>query len=78
MGSICVDDSAFVRRTHHRPDAREWGLWTFHIEEHDVCFWGRYPEAVTTAKLYANTHGVETGTITLVDCMNMLCGTTKH
>ena len=78
MGSIRVDESRFVARHHCQPDMHELGLWTFSIQEEDICFWGRYPEAVSTAKLYANCHGLDAGTITLLDCTGSLRGATKH
>ena len=78
MGEIYVDQSEFKALHPAGPNPHAVGLWTFHIQEHDVCFYGRYREAASTAKLYACSHGLESGAITLVDCMSMLQSATKH
>ncbi len=78
MGSILIDTADFTASHHGEPDPHLPALWTFAIQERDVCFWGRYPEAVNTATRYANTHGVESGTITLVDCTGSLTRGTQH
>jgi len=67
MGGIVVDQTRFLARHHGEPDARQQALWVFSIQERDICFWGRYPDAVSTAKRYAELHGVAEGTISLVD-----------
>jgi len=42
-------------------------LWTFAIQEQEVCFWGRYSEAESTARMYAQRYGLDSGTIALID-----------
>ncbi|MBI2425816.1 MAG: hypothetical protein HYV27_23530 [Candidatus Hydrogenedentes bacterium] len=67
MGRILIDQSQFMRVHHHEPDQINPALWTFHIQTQDICFWGRYPEAAGTAKVYAASHGLDEGTIQLVE-----------
>jgi hypothetical protein len=67
MNGIMVDHSCYVARRQREPDANQTGLWTFHIQEQDVCFWGGYCEAVSTALRYAECHGMLGGSIVLVD-----------
>lgn len=43
------------------------GLWTFNIQERDVSFWGRYPDAESTARQYAAKNGVDSTAIRFVD-----------
>ncbi len=78
MGNIAVDKSGFVARFRGEPDSKAICLWIFTIAENDVCFYGKYPEAVTTAKLYAHRNGLDSGTIRLVDYANALAGLTRH
>jgi hypothetical protein len=68
MGSISVDQTRFVESHQTEPDRERIGLWVFTIQERDICFWGRYSEVLSTAEMYAHAHGIEGGTITLVDC----------
>jgi len=59
-------------------EERGLALWTFAIQEQKVCFWGRYSEAESTAHLYAQRYGLDSGTIELLDCTGRLHGSTKH
>ncbi len=78
MSEIHIDRAKYIQT--HRDETKSPfpGLWTFSIQEKNVCFWGKYPDAEVTAKEYAHIHGIDAGTITLVDCTGQLRGTTRH
>ena len=78
MSTIVVDESKFVATHQQEPKPNILGLWVFSIQDRDICFWGRYPDAVSTAKLYAASRGLESGAITLVDCASAFAGTAKN
>ncbi|MFP4501181.1 MAG: hypothetical protein ACLFTT_09290 [Candidatus Hydrogenedentota bacterium] len=68
MGQIKVDTAAFAATHDRPPNEKQPALWTFSIQEKDICFWGTYAEARETARRYACSHGMCEGTITLIDC----------
>jgi hypothetical protein len=78
MDEINVDKTNYDTTHTGDLDTKAQALWTFLIQERNICFWGRYPDAVSTAKQYAHCHGVDHGTITLVDCTGSVRGLTKH
>lgn len=43
-------------------------LWTFSIQDQDICFWGTFKQAEHTARLYAEHLGMTSGTISVLDC----------
>ena len=68
MGMIRVDKTRFLTGREDLLQTREPALWTFAIREQNICFWGSFPEAEHTARLYAAQKGMTQGTITLMDC----------
>jgi len=66
MGAIRIDESRYFAAYHHAPENGGQGLWIFNIQERDICFWGRYADAASTAQRYAETRGLQTGTIQLI------------
>ena len=78
MSNIDIDMAQFEVGHRDDTDSADPALWTFSIQEKDVCFWGRYPDAASTAKEYAQSHGVVVGTIKLVDCTGSLRCWTRH
>lgn len=78
MGDIWVDISGFAGGASHVSEERRQALWTFAIANRTVSFWGRYPDAVSTAELYARKQGVQSGAIALVDCLSPLHTTARN
>lgn len=78
MGRIQVDTSRFRGSHPGGPDPHQLALWTFHIAEQEINFWGRYPVAVETARCFARTHGLESGVITLVESSGHTRGFVSH
>ena len=72
MGEIWVDTSGFAAGP--AAEDRRQALWTFTIADRTVSFWGRYPDAVSTAERYARQQGLRSGAIALVDCRSPLRG----
>lgn len=68
MATIQIDTRGFARKFQTEPESRRLGLWTFQIQQRDINFWGRYEEVRNIAEKYAESHGVDKGTIELVDC----------
>ena len=61
MGTIKIDTSRF-RSTHPgEPDSQQLALWTFHIAEQEINFWGRYSVAEETARYFAQHTGLLVG-----------------
>ncbi len=59
-------------------DDRCLALWMFAIQERKVCFWGRYSDAESTAHLYAQHYGLDSGSIKLLDATGHLYRPTTH
>lgn len=78
MGTIQIDTSRF-RKTHPgEPDSHQLALWTFHIAEQEVNFWGRYTVAEEMARYFARTRGLDSGVITLVESSGHTRGFVSH
>ncbi|HNR30602.1 MAG TPA: hypothetical protein PKI11_06910 [Candidatus Hydrogenedentes bacterium] len=69
MGKIHVDKERLARAEGGVLDSKDPALWTFSIQNEDICFWGTFPEAAHTATLYAERHGMIEGAIKVLDCM---------
>ncbi len=67
MGKIRVNKERFSSADPNLLDSRHPALWTFSIQDRDICFWGTFHEAAHTARLYAEHHGMTEGAITLLD-----------
>lgn len=66
------DNARYSVKLHGSPDTKSMGLWTFNIQEHDVSFWGRYPDAESTARQYAAKKGLDSAAIRFVDGASFL------
>lgn len=78
MGKIRVNKEQFAPADPGLLDSSLPALWTFSIQDQDICFWGTFHEAEYTARLYAERHGMTEGAITLLDRMGSPSLRTVH
>ncbi len=67
MMMVQGEGARYIVEHRRTPDNQSMGLWTFSIQERDVSFWGRYPEAESTARQYAVKKGLNSDAIRFVD-----------
>lgn len=78
MGNIRIDTSRFCKTHPGEINSQQLALWTFHIAEQEICFWGRYTVAEETARCFARTRGLDGGVITLVASSGHTRGFVSH
>lgn len=75
---VSIDTTGYQAANKGEPDTKNQALWTFAIQDCKINCWGRYAEAATTAARYAETHGMSTEAIRLLDCTGAWRGITRH
>lgn len=78
MGKITVDTGRFAGAHEALLESEHPALWTFSIQNQNICFWGSFSQAAYTARLYAEKRGMTHGAITVLDCAGPLAAKTVN
>lgn len=72
MGKITVDTGCFSGGHEALMESKHPALWTFSIQNQNICFWGSFSQAAHTARLFAEQRGMIDGAIAVLDCAEAL------